>query len=59
MGKVDRLIAGGVVLAQRLPDSTRRKIRVADVLALPTGEQRRNRVISEMVADMVESGTEY
>lgn len=56
---VDRLIAEGVMPARRLPRSTHRKIRVADVVAFAERRQQRGRLISEMVDDLVEAGAEY
>lgn len=56
---VDRLIAEGVLPCRRLPDSTHRKVRVADVLALADRRERRSRIISDMVDEMVEAGAEY
>lgn len=56
---VDRLIAEGVLPVRRLPDSTHRKIRVADVLAFAEQRRRRTGIISDMVDEMVEAGAKY
>lgn len=56
---VDRLIAEGVLPARRLPGSTHRKLRVADVLAFADQRDRRRRRITDMVDATVEAGAEY
>lgn len=56
---VDRLIAEGVLPARRLPESTHRKLRVADVLAFADQRTRRRKIISDMVNTLTEAGAEY
>jgi len=56
---VDRLIAEGVLPARRLPGSTHRKIRVADVLAFADGRAVRQRLITGMVDTLTDAGAEY
>lgn len=56
---VDRLIAEGVLTARRLPGSTHRKLRVADVLAFAEQRDRRRKRIADMVDTLVEAGAEY
>ncbi|MCP4306361.1 MAG: helix-turn-helix domain-containing protein [bacterium] len=56
---VDRLIAQGVLPARRLPDSTHRKIRRSDVLALAAQRDSRRELISDMVDTMTDAGAEY
>lgn len=56
---VDRLIAEGVLTARRLPGSTHRKLRVADVLAFAEQRDRRRKRIADMVDTLVDAGAEY
>lgn len=56
---VDRLIAEGALPARRLPGSTHRKLRVADVLAFADQRDQRRTRIADMVDTMVEAGAEY
>ncbi|HET6951520.1 MAG TPA: helix-turn-helix domain-containing protein [Acidimicrobiales bacterium] len=56
---VDRLIAEGVLPARRLPGSTHRKLRVADVLEFAEQRDRRRKRIADMVDTMVDAGAEY
>lgn len=56
---VDRLIAEGVLPARRLPNSTHRKVRVADVLSLTEERTRRRRIITGMVDTLTDAGADY
>ena len=56
---VDRLIAEGVLPARRLPGSTHRKVRVADVMAFAGERARRRRIITDMVDTLTEHGATY
>lgn len=56
---VDRLIAEGVLPARRLPQSTHRKLRVADVLAFAARRDKRRKLITDMVDTLTEAGAEY
>lgn len=56
---VDKLIAEGVLKARRLPGSTHRKLRVADVLAFAQQRDERRKRIADMVDTMVDAGAEY
>lgn len=56
---VDRLIAEGVLPARRLPGSTHRKVRVADVLAFGERRDHRRRLIADMVDTLTEAGAQY
>ena len=56
---VDRLIAEGVLPARRLPGSTHRKIRVADVLAFDDRRTERRKGITNMVETLVDAGATY
>lgn len=56
---VDRLIAEGVLPARRLPGSTHRKVRVADVLAFGERRDHRRKIITDMVDTLTEAGAQY
>lgn len=56
---VDRLISEGVLAARRLPGSTHRKVRVADVLDLAEVRTGRQRRITDMVDALTADGAEY
>jgi excisionase family DNA binding protein len=56
---VDRLIAEGVLPARRLPGSTHRKVRVADVMAFAGERARRQRIITDMVDTLTQHGATY
>jgi excisionase family DNA binding protein len=56
---VDRLIAEGTLAARRLPGSTHRKIRVADVLAFDDRRAERRKAISDMVDTLTDAGATY
>lgn len=56
---VDRLIAEGVLPAQRLPGSTHRKVRVADVLNLAEARASRQQQITDMVDTLTANGADY
>lgn len=56
---VDRLIAEGVLAARRLPGSTHRRLRVADVLAFAEQRDRRRKRIADMVDTLVDAGADY
>ena len=56
---VDRLIAEKILPARRLPDSTHRKIRLSDVVALAAQRDGRREVISDMVDTLTDAGAQY
>lgn len=56
---VDRLIAEEILPARRLPDSTHRKIRLSDVVALAAQRDGRRELISDMVDTLTDAGAEY
>lgn len=56
---VDRLINGGVLPARRIPGSTHRRLRVADVMAFGERRDARRKVITEMVDTLTDAGAQY
>ena len=56
---IDRLIANGTLSARRLPGSTHRKLRVADVMAFAEQRDERRARITEMVDTLVDAGADY
>jgi excisionase family DNA binding protein len=56
---VDRLISEGVLPARRIPGSTHRKLRVADVVAFGERRDERRQVISDMVDTLTDAGAKY
>ncbi len=56
---VDRLIANGTLPARRLPGSTHRKLRVADVMAFAEQRDERRARITQMVDTLVDAGADY
>jgi excisionase family DNA binding protein len=56
---VDRLISEGVLPARRIPGSTHRKLRVADVVAFGERRDERREVISDMVDTLTDAGAKY